>query len=93
MPQQNTQHNIPGEKLIYERAAGLVYARYANPELRHIDRWIIGGCPEAFERLNKPITDKEWEELCELSKHNKTLKIQLDQLITTYLLVRDNNER
>ena len=82
---------IPNEKLIYERAAGLVYARYANPNLRHIKRWCIGGCPEAFERFHKPITDKEWEELCELSKHNKTLKIQLEQLITTFLLVRNND--
>ena len=50
MQQQNTNpdHNIPGETLIYERAAGIVYARYMNPELRHIKRWIIGGDPEGF---------------------------------------------
>ena len=50
MPQQNTNpdHNIPGEPLVYERAAGLVYARYTNPDLRHIKRWIIGGDPEGF---------------------------------------------
>ena len=45
MRQQNTNpdHNIPGEELVYERANGIVYARYTNPELRHIKRWIIGG--------------------------------------------------
>jgi hypothetical protein len=50
MQQQNTNpdHNIPGEELIYERAAGLVYARYTNPKLRHIKRWIIGGDPDGF---------------------------------------------
>ena len=50
MQQQNTNldHNIPGEPLVYERAAGLVYARYTNPDLRHIKRWIIGGDPEGF---------------------------------------------
>lgn len=50
MQQQNINpdHNIPGEPLVYERAAGLVYARYTNPDLRHIKRWIIGGDPEGF---------------------------------------------
>ena len=61
MPQQNTNRNIisgvtlpknsqsiPGEELIYESAAGIVYARYANPKLRHIKRWIIGGDPAGF---------------------------------------------
>ena len=50
MPQQNMNpdHNIPGEKLVYERAAGIVYARYMNPELSHIKRWIIGGDPAGF---------------------------------------------
>ena len=89
MQQQNTQ----AELLIYERAAGLVYARYANPKLRHIDRWIIGSCPEAFERINKPITDKEWEELYQLAAITPTLKHLLDQTITLYKLVRDNNGR
>jgi hypothetical protein len=89
MQQQNTQT----EPLIYERAAGLVYARYANPKLRHIDRWIIGSCPEAFERINKPITDKEWEELYQLAAITPTLKHLLDQTITLYKLVRDNNGR
>ena len=52
MQQQNTNpdHNIPGEPLVYERAAGLVYARYTNPDLRHIKRWIIGGDPAGVAR-------------------------------------------
>lgn len=91
---QTKGHNmIPGEALIYERANGLVYARYRDPPHNKQPRWIIGGCPEAFEKLNKPITDKEWDELCQLSQHNETLKIQLEQLITTYILVRDNESR
>lgn len=49
MPQQSTHHKpIHNEPLIYERAAGIVYARYANPELKDIPRWIIGGSPEGF---------------------------------------------
>mgnify|MGYP003688213169 CR=1 FL=1 len=50
MQQQNTNpdHNIPGEELIYERVAGIVYARYTNPELRDILLWSIGGGSQGF---------------------------------------------
>jgi hypothetical protein len=64
MPQQSTHHNhnIPGEKLIYERAAGIVYARYANPALRDIPRWIIGGNPEGFiPGTGMPKPEEWWE--------------------------------
>ena len=64
MPQQsmNPDHNIPGEKLIYERAAGIVYARYMNPELSHIPRWIVGGNPEGFiPGTGMPRPEEWWE--------------------------------
>ena len=48
MQQQNTQTDeelIPGEALIYERANGIVYARYRDPPHNTKPRWIIGGDP------------------------------------------------
>ena len=80
MPQQSTHHNhnIPGEKLIYERAAGIVYARYANPALRDIPRWIIGGNPEGFIPGTGMPKPEEWWEIEDplpdwtlLQKHKK----------------------
>jgi len=75
MPQQSTNrdimdgvtlpeydHNRPGEPLIYESAAGIVYARYANPELKHIKRWIIGGDPKGFiPGTGMPKPEEWWE--------------------------------
>ena len=46
---QNKDHTvIPGEALIYERANGLVYARYRDPPHNKKKRWIVGGSPEGF---------------------------------------------
>ena len=61
MPQQNTQPElIPGEPLIYERAAGIVYARYRD--LPDIPRWIVGGNPEGFiPGTGMPRPDEWWE--------------------------------
>ena len=39
---------IPGEALIYERANGIVYARYRDPPHNKKKRWIIGGNPAGF---------------------------------------------
>ena len=76
MPQLNTNRNIisgvtlpknsqsiPGEELIYESAAGIVYARYANPKLRHIKRWIIGGDPAGFIPGTGMPRPEEWYEI------------------------------
>lgn len=42
---------IPGQSLIYERANGVVYARYRDPPHNSIPRWVVGGEPEAVENL------------------------------------------
>jgi hypothetical protein len=79
-----------GEKLIYERANGVVYARYANrPE---VDRWIIGGDPGAVARAQGKLLDYgEWNHLCELAESNQSLKKQLDKLVTMYYIIKDGN--
>ena len=89
MPSKN-EKLIPNEALIYERANGVVYARYTNkPE---IPRWIIGGDPGAVARAQGEILDySEWKNLCEVAQTNKTLKKLMDKLVTTYYIVKDDN--
>ena len=80
---------LPGEALIYERANGVVYARYRDkPE---IERWVIGGDPAGVARAQGDLLDYgEWQELCELSQTNTTLKKLMDKLVTTYYIVKDD---
>jgi len=80
---------LPGEALIYERANGVVYARYRDkPE---IERWIIGGDPGAVARAQGQLLDYgEWKNLCDLCSTNPSLKKQMDRLITTYYIIKDN---
>ncbi len=61
---------IPGQELIYERADGVVYARYRDkPE---IERWIIGGDPGGVARAQGKLLDYgEWQNLCELAQKIK----------------------
>tara|TARA_B100002019_G_scaffold241290_1_gene217224 strand:+ start:1736 stop:1990 length:255 start_codon:yes stop_codon:yes gene_type:complete len=79
---------IPGEPLIYERADGVVYARYRDkPE---IERWLVGGDPAGVARAQGKLLDYgEWQNLCELAQTNETLKKQLKNLVNTYYMVKD----
>ena len=79
---------IPGEPLIYERADGVVYARYRDrPD---IERWIIGGDPNAVARAKGQLLHwGEWEDLQSLAQENPALKEQLDKTITLYYLIKD----
>jgi len=79
---------IPNEPLIYERANGVVFARYPNrPD---IERWIVGGDPGAVARAQGKLLDyAEWQNLCEIAQTNQTLKKQLDKLVNTYYLIKD----
>ena len=80
---------IPGEPLIYERSDGVVYARYRD--IPNIPRWIIGGDPAGVARAQGDLLGySEWKNLCELSQTNETLKKQLDKLVTTYYIVKDD---
>ena len=78
----------PNETLIYERADGVVYARYANkPE---IPRWIVGGDPGAVARAQGKLLDySEWMDLCEATQTNETLIKLMNKLVTTYNLVKE----
>ena len=88
MPSKN-EKLIPGKALIYERANGVVYARYAeDPEL---PRWIIGGDPGSVARAQGELLDySEWQDLCDVASENETLKKLMDKLVTTYYLIKDS---
>ena len=88
---QSKSKLIPGEPLIYERNDGVVYARYRD--IPTVPRWIIGGNPAGVARAQGKLLDYgEWQNLCELSQTNETLKKQLDKLVTTYYIIKDTNE-
>ena len=80
---------LPGEALIYERSNGVVYARYRDfPE---VPRWIIGGDPAGVARAQGDMLNySDWQDLCRLAKEHPTLEKLLDQLVTTYYIVKDD---
>lgn len=84
---------IPGEALIYERADGVVYARYRDEPYKDIPRWEIGGDPGAVSRAQgKLLHYGEWQDLCNMCEQNQTLKKQMDKLVTTYWLIKEPKE-
>lgn len=84
---------VAGQALIYENANGVVYARYRDPPLNKTPRWIIGGGIAAVQKAQGELLDyMEWQHLCTLSVTNVTLKKQLDKLITTYYIIKNDKE-
>jgi|SaaInlV_125m_DNA_1040241.scaffolds.fasta_scaffold24241_3 hypothetical protein len=82
---------ISGEALIYERADGVVYAKYRDAPHNQIPRWIIGGDPAGVARAQGDlISYGEWQELCQLSEEYPTLKKLLDTLVTTYYTIKEH---
>lgn len=71
---------IPGEPIIYEKANGVLYARYSNrPD---IPRWAIGWDGPLFNY-------SDWQDLTRLAETNSALKTQLDKLLNLYYLIKD----
>ena len=82
---------IPGQKLIYEHADGVTYARYRDAPHNKIPRWIIGGHPTSVARAKGELLDyTSWKELCEISQTNPTLKNQLNKVVNLYYLIKDD---
>jgi hypothetical protein len=81
---------IHDQPLIYERANGVVYARYRDPPHNTIPRWIIGGDPvEVAHAQGDLVSYAEWKELCELSLEYPTIKKLLDKLVVTYYTIKE----
>lgn len=80
---------IPNKPLIYERADGVVYARYADDH--SIPRWIVGGDPAGVAKAQGDLLNYlDWQDMCRLAKEHPTLEKLLDQLVTTYYIVKDD---
>jgi hypothetical protein len=87
--EQQLGNLIPNEALIYERADGVVYARYANDHT--IPRWIVGGDPAGVARAQGDLLNySDWQDLCRLSEEYPTIKKLLDQVVTMYYTVKDD---
>jgi lysyl-tRNA synthetase class I len=82
---------IPGQPLIYERANGVVYAKYRDPPYSQMyERWIIGGDPKAVSKATGNLFSyADWQEMMEMAKKYPTLKKQLQKVVTTYLMLKD----
>jgi len=82
---------ISGEALLYERADGVVYAKYRDHPHSKIPRWVIGGDPAGVARAQGDLINyAEWQELCALSIEYPTLRKLLDTLVTTYYIIKDS---
>jgi hypothetical protein len=81
---------IPDQVLIYERANGVVYARYRDAPYNTQPRWVIGGDPTAVAHVQGDlISYREWQDLCELSLEYPTLRKLLDKLVVTYYTIKE----
>ena len=83
---------IPGQALIYERANGVVYARYRDPPYNEMyERWIIGGDADAVSRATGDMFSwSEWQDMIQLAETNHTLKTQMKKLLDIYYIVKDD---
>lgn len=80
---------ISGQALIYEHVDGITYARYRDPPHNKIDRWIVGGTPKALGYGNL-VSYTNWKECIAMAEKHPTLKKQLDNLIQTYMLLKES---
>jgi lysyl-tRNA synthetase class I len=83
---------IPGQALIYERANGVVYARYRDPPYNTMyERWIIGGDPEAVSKATGNLLSySEWQDMMRVANDNHTLRTQMKKLLDIYYIVKDD---
>lgn len=92
MTQQNNKV-IPGQALIYESSGGVIYARYRDAPYNDIPRWIAGGDSNAVAKANGVLYGEVlwnvYQDINRISKSNVTLKKQLDKLLATYYIVKD----
>lgn len=81
---------VPNQPLIYERANGVVFARYRDPPHNKIPRWVIGGEPEATARALGIVSYDEWKNVMHIAESNANIKKQLDRLMIMYYTVKDD---
>ena len=80
-------------KLIYERHDGIVYAREfgADPSTRKEIDWDHDPRTSDGRPLHSHIMeDKMWGEIRRLARTNATLQAEVERVIATYHLIKDN---
>ena len=83
---------IPNQPLIYERANGVVFARYRDPPYNMIERWVVGGEPKAVAEAMGIIDYDEWKDIIMMAEKNITLSKLIEKLRQTYYLIKESNE-
>ena len=83
---------IPNQALIYERANGVVFARYRDPPHNKTPRWVIGGDPDQTARALGIVSYDEWKKVMQVAESNANIKKQLDRLMIMYYTVKDDME-
>lgn len=85
-PNENT-------KLIYERHDGIVYSREfgADPSTRKEIGWDYDPRTSDGRPLHAHIQeDKMWGEIRRLARTNATLQAEVERVVATYHLIKDN---
>ena len=83
---------IPNQPLIYERANGVVYARYRDPPHNMIERWVVGGDPKGVAEAMGIIDYDEWKDIMLMAEKNITLSKLIEKLRQTYYLIKESND-
>ena len=88
-PKQDLAH----ESLIYERANGVVYARFRDEPKKttYNGRWVIGGDPEAVNEALGLVSYDQWKHLFALADEYPTLRKQLDKTLNLYYIIKDGD--
>lgn len=81
---------IPDQALIYERANGVVFARYRDPPHNKIPRWIIGGDSKGVAKEMGIVDYDTWKEVMMSAEKYITVKKQLDKLMDIFHVVKDS---
>lgn len=79
------------EALIYEKANGVIYARFRDEpkKTKYNGRWIIGGELEAVNEALGIVSYDQWKELFTLADNYPTLRKQLDKTLNLYYIIKD----
>jgi len=82
-----------GVTLIYERADGIVYSRESgtDPSTRTPVSWDYDSrTPDGRPLRDHIQEDQMWGEIRRLARTNATLQEEVDRVIATYHLIKDN---
>lgn len=75
---------IPNQPLIYERANGIVYARYRNPPYNAIPRWEIGR-----DATSPQLGYNDFRRMQEIAEIHLGFRAAWNDLLTQYYLLKD----